>query len=492
MMEAGCSRTETAKHGRTEGATLQEYFRRCIASPWLSSAHSFPYGCVYVTLRNVNTMNSEARKAREPIMQTNRRNILRTAIAAGAAAALPASAQDKGKPCYAPGANPHYAKLDEILTQPVFRRELFPNPVIIESIELLHYKNSYLCRVRSKDGAEGISISNSQQMEVLYPIFVKRIAPYFIGKDARDIELLLEEVTVYESNYKATSLAIFVPMATVEFAILDMFGRMSGKSIGLLISDKIYNPNIAVYQANGERYISAEETIEHLQRDVAISKAKAIKFKLGGRMSHPETPAGRSEKLIPLVRKTFGDSMVISADANGSYTVAEALPIGRLMQEYKYAFYEEPVPFDWYEEIKQIADSLQIPIALGEQEPSTHNFRWLIANKAIGICQQDMFYFGGMVRCMRVARMAHAMGQQCIPHISSTGLGYVYMMHFVSAIPNSGLYHEFKEFNNDLPYTCSTSTLRSNGDGVIKVPTGPGVGLDIDPDYIKKHTVVTG
>jgi L-alanine-DL-glutamate epimerase-like enolase superfamily enzyme len=64
------------------------------------------------------------------------------------------------------------------------------------------------------------------------------------------------------------------------------------------------------------------------------------------------------------------------------------------------------------------------------------------------------------------------------------------MMHFISAIPNSGPYHEFKEFNNTLPYKCDTSTLRSNPGGVIKVPTGPGLGLDVDPDYVKKHTVV--
>lgn len=420
-------------------------------------------------------------------MQTSRRNLLKTAISAGAAAALPAAAQ--GKPCRV-GDNPNYAMLDAALKQPVFRRELFKTPVIIESLELLHYEKSYLCRVRSKDGAEGISISNSQQMQSLYPIFVKRMQPFFIGKDALNLEDLLEEVTVYQSNYKATGLAIWVPLATIEFAILDMLGRMSGKPIGLLIGDKIYNPNIAVYQANGERYITAEETIAHLRRDVEISKAKAIKFKLGGRMSHPETPVGRSEKLIPLVRKTFGDKMYISADANGSYNVAEAIPIGKLMQEYKYAFFEEPVPFDWYEETKQVADALKIPIAGGEQEPSTHNFRWLVGNNGLAITQQDMFYFGGMVRCMRVARMAHAMGKLTIPHISSTGLGYVYMMHFISAIPNSGPYHEFKEFNNSLPYHCETSTLRSNDDGVIKVPTGPGLGLDIDPDYINKHVVV--
>jgi L-alanine-DL-glutamate epimerase-like enolase superfamily enzyme len=423
-------------------------------------------------------------------MQTSRRNIFRGALAAGLTVGLP-SMGTAGSTADA-GLKAKYARLDAAASLPVFKRELFPEPAIIQTIELLHYDKSWLCRVRTRDGAEGISVSNSQQMEVLYPIFAKRIAPYFIGKDARDLEALLEEVTVYESNYKATGLAIFVPMATLEFAILDMFGKMVNRPIGLLISDKIYNPKINVYQANGERYISAEETIEHLQRDVAISKAKAIKFKLGGRMSHPETPVGRSEKLIPLVRKVFGDKMVVSADANGSYTPEQAIPIGRLMQEYNYAFYEEPVPFDWYDELKEVADALKIPMALGEQEPSTHNFRWVLANNAVGIVQQDMFYFGGMVRCMRVARMAGALGKTCIPHISSTGLGYLYMMHFVSAIPNSGPYHEFKEFNNDLPYSCPTSTLRSDDDGVIKVPTGPGLGVTIDPAYVAKHTVVKG
>jgi L-alanine-DL-glutamate epimerase-like enolase superfamily enzyme len=421
---------------------------------------------------------------------TTRRDLLRTGIAAGVVAGMPRGAQ-AARPMNA-ALEATYAKLDAEAARPVFRRELFKDPVILASVELLHYKKSWLCRVRSKDGAEGIAVSNSQQMEVLYPIFTKRIAPYFVGKDARDLEALLEEVTVYENNYKATGLAIFVPMATLEFAILDMFGKMSNRSIGLLIGDKIHNPKIAVYQANGERGISAEETIEHLKRDVAISKAKAIKFKLGGRMSTPETPVGRSETLIPLVRKTFGDEMVISADANGSYTAKEAIPIGKLMQEYKYAFYEEPVPFDWYDDLKVVADALKIPMALGEQEPSTHNFRWVLANNAVGIVQQDMFYFGGMVRCMRVARMAAAMGKQCIPHISSTGLGYLYMMHFVSAIPNSGPYHEFKEFNNDLPYECAPSTLRSDDTGVIKVPTGPGLGVTIDPAYVAKHVVVAG
>ncbi|HEX4756459.1 MAG TPA: mandelate racemase/muconate lactonizing enzyme family protein [Terracidiphilus sp.] len=429
-------------------------------------------------------------------MNTSRRNFFAAAAASAAAAAISPSlsGQFLNAPRHGlPGTlDERYAKLDAILKQPIFKRDLFPDPVIIESIELLHLQHQYLCRVRSKDGHEGISVSNAEQMAALYPLLVKRIAPFFIGKDARDLEHLIPAATVYDSNYKAQGLAIWVPIATIEFAILDMFGKIANRSIGLLISDKIHNPAISVYQANGERDNSAEEVIDHLKRDVDISHAKAIKFKLGGRMSHTEYPVGRSEKLIPMVRKTFGDDMIISADSNGSYTAAEAIPIGKLMQEYKYAFYEEPVPFDWYEETKQVSDALEIPIAGGEQEPSTHNFRWLVANGGLSIVQPDMFYFGGMIRCVQVARMANAFGKQCIPHISSTGLGYVYMMHFVSSIPNSGPYHEFKEFNSELPYHCATSSLRSDSDGVIKVPSGPGFGVEIDPDFLKRCEVVKG
>jgi L-alanine-DL-glutamate epimerase-like enolase superfamily enzyme len=192
-----------------------------------------------------------------------------------------------------------------------------------------------------------------------------------------------------------------------------------------------------------------------------------------------------------LVRKTFGDDMVIYADSNGSYSVQEAIRIGKLMEEQKFDFYEEPVPFDWYEETKLVADALNVPIAGGEQQPSLHQFRWLIANDAVQIVQPDMFYFGGMIRSMKVALMAHAVGKQCVPHISGSGLGYLYMMHFVSAIPNAGPYHEFKGFNSELPIECPTSSLESE-DGVVTVPSGPGLGVTIDPDYIRKHQPVNG
>lgn len=368
------------------------------------------------------------------------------------------------------------------------KTNLFSSPVIIESLELLLYKQNYLCRIRSKDGAEGFAFVNSQ-METLYPIFLKRLQPFFIGKDARDLESLLEEVYVYQSNYKLQSVALWVPLASIEFAILDMLGRIAGKPMGQLIGE-IHHPEVKLYQANSERGISAEETVEQLHAQLAESQAEAIKVKIGGRMSAPEYPKGRTEKLIPLIRETFGEDMVLIADSNGSYDVKEAIRIGKIMEEYNYAFYEEPVPFDWYEETRQVADALTIPIAGGEQEPSLRNFRWLLGNDALQIVQADMFYFGGMVRCMKVARMAEALGRVHIPHVSN--IGYVYMLHFISAIPNAGDYHELKTpFNDDMSFECKTSTLLPEN-GIVTVPTGPGLGIDFDPDFISKHQIVKG
>jgi len=378
-----------------------------------------------------------------------------------------------------------YQKLDGILNQSVLKIQNFKEPVIINRLELLEYNGNFICRVMDRQGATGLCISNNMQMVSFHPIFTHRLQPFFLGKDARNLEQLLEEVYIYRSNYKLQGLALWVPLATIEFAILDLLGRLANLSIGQLIGG-IRHTEIAVYRANNHRGKSPEESLEKIIENVEQSKAKAVKFKIGGRMSALEKPEKRSERLIPMVREALGKEMTIYADSNGSYDVSEAIRMGKIMEEHQLSFYEEPVPFDWYTETLEVKNKLHIPIAGGEQESSMRNFRWLIANDALDVIQPDIFYFGGMLRSMKVALMAHAVGKTCVPHISGSGLGYLYMMHFVSALPNAGPYHEFKGFNKNIPFNCGTSDL-SISDGKIKVPTGAGSGIDIDPDFVDKH-----
>jgi L-alanine-DL-glutamate epimerase-like enolase superfamily enzyme len=429
-------------------------------------------------------------------VRLRRRQFIGTTLTAGAAASTGAAsgAPPRGSAPPPRTADPStYSRLDAALARPVLDRAPFAAPVVIESLELLRYEGDFLCRVRSRDGASGLSIGHAS-LASLYPIFLNLLQPFFLGKDARDLDLLLERAYVYNLNFRLSGMALGVPLATIELAILDMLGRIAGRPMGALIG-RIHHPRVAVYQATEYREKPVEESLDLIRRDVAEYRARALKIKVGGLMFmtrelRPVAPPGRTERMIPLVREAFGPDMALYADANGFYSVEEAIRVGRLLEEQRYLFFEEPVHFDWYEETKEVADALALDVAGGEQEYSLHGFRWLLANGGLQVVQPDTYYFGGMIRSTRVARMAEALGRSCTPHMSGGGLGFLYMLHFVSALPNACPHHEFKGLGTSVRFDCPTSPL-AVVDGAITVPTGPGSGVELDPAWIARHRAVS-
>jgi L-alanine-DL-glutamate epimerase-like enolase superfamily enzyme len=392
-----------------------------------------------------------------------------------------------------------YAILDEIIEQPVLKRELFPKPVIISSLELLRDRDNCICRVRSDEGIEGVSIGHPFIAKSSWPAFIHDLHQHFAGKDARDLDQLI--FNAHEHNIKRQGIPLCVQIASIEFAILDMLGNIADKPAGQLIGDLLH-PEVSIYLGTrlGElRHKDPEESLPLVQQDQEETGAKAIKIRAGagdnlGRNN--ENAPGRTEKLVRMAREVFGEEMVLMIDGNGTYDVNEAIRLGKILEEYNYYFYEEPIPWDWYEEQKQVEEALDIPMAGGEEEFGVHAFRYLIGNEVFQVVQPDLFYYGGMIRTMQVARMAEAAGLQITPHISGGGLGYVYMLQMVSVCPAAAEYHEFKMFHTRdangtvVPVESKAGSFESI-DGVIKVPMGSGLGVTIDPDYIRSHTVVT-
>ena len=136
--------------------------------------------------------------------------------------------------------------------------------------------------------------------------------------------------------------------------------------------------------------------------------------------------------------------------------------------------FEEPCQFDHLDETKAVADALTIPVACGEQEFSDWRFRWMIANRGVDIVQPDLFYYGGLIRSIRVARMAGVAGMPTALHVSG-GFGFVYMLHFASCTPN------LAATRNINSAWKSTGSWLDPGiqvkDGKMSIPTGPGVGI---------------
>lgn len=373
--------------------------------------------------------------------------------------------------------------LARIADAPVLTLDFVKAPVVIKSIELLKNGKHWLLRTRSKDGLEVVTVPHQNKMDLAWPVLMKQVIPAYLDQDARRVEDLHWEAYRRDSNYKLQGLTHGIATMAVESALLELMGRAAARPIADFFGGKMRR-DIAVYDASGNRGNTPQQEIEHLQKLVAKSGAKALKFRLGARMSrNADDPPKRSEQLIPLVRGTFGPDFTLYADANSSYRdPAEAIRIGRLMEAHDYGFYEEPCEFDDFHSTKQVTDALTIPVALGEQEFSLHRWTWCIAHRIADILQPDLHYGGGFIRATKVARMAAAAGMTLVPHMSGGGLGYLDLVHFASFTPNLGPHMEFKG-NTDLPVACATSSLKCEN-GQVRCPEGPGFGVEIDPAFI--------
>ncbi len=369
---------------------------------------------------------------------------------------------------------------------PVFNLpKFFSSPVKIASIELLQSGRNYFVRTRSVDGVEGVVLT--KDMEDFIPILLRRVIPRFIGKDARDLERLVDDV--YIANYKTAGQAFWCPVAYVEQSLFDLMGKAAHKPAGELMGGVIHK-EIPVYLSGSGRDTTAEEEVDVYVRGVEQTGAKAVKFKIGGRMSaNRDAYPGRTDKLLELAQKKLGGKVTLMADANGSYSAANAIEIGKRLQEMKYLWFEEPCPWEELSETKKVADALSMKIAFGEQDSSLWLFQWMIDNHVMSVVQPDLNYNGGFIRAARVARMARKANLWICPHNTQTGAASVNILQFASATPNIGPYMEYVWRAPPRKESWYSPNFEIKH-GVIPTPTGPGLGLEFDADFLKRATAV--
>jgi L-alanine-DL-glutamate epimerase-like enolase superfamily enzyme len=253
-----------------------------------------------------------------------------------------------------------------------------------------------------------------------------------------------------------------------------MLAKVAAVPVTSLLGGRKRN-DIELYLASGNRHTTPEEEIDILQKKVDVLGVKALKFKVGGRMrKNADSMAGRSEGLLHLSRKHFGDSMAIHTDGNGSFNAEKGIEIGRIAEGINAYFYEEPCPFDDLWDLKKVADALDIPLAFGEQETSLRRFAWIIENDAAQILQPDVQYAGGFIQCIKIARMAAAAGKVVTPHVSDSNSCYNTLI-YCSVIDNPGHYQEYKGYAGVENHTNNNLVVKN---GIVHVPEGIGFGLD--------------
>jgi len=355
--------------------------------------------------------------------------------------------------------------------------ELPSSAVTIAAIDLLEVQGELIVRARSIDGATGYAFANSR-LRYLLPILQELVIPFFIGKDARALETLVDGVYAHQSNYKLAGLAFWNSVSHVEFALLDLLGKLVEKPVAALFGP-ILRTEIPIYLSSMRRDTTPEAEVAWVGERLATTEAKAVKLKIGGRMSNnADAWPGRTEGLVALARKTFGDDIAIYVDANSSYDAPTAIEVGRMLESYAVGWLEEPCPFEDYEATKAVADALTMPVVGGEQDTNIHHFSWMVRNRGVDMLQPDLLYNGGMIRTLRVAQVAAAAGMTVAPHSPKNDPLAAYMLHFAAIIPNLGPHQEWRALPEDNPGWYSPVLVPRNG--TVAVPTGVGLGITYD------------
>lgn len=361
-------------------------------------------------------------------------------------------------------------------------------PVIIETIELLRFEGTYLVRARSVDGAAGIAVCNARA-RYLYPMVKELVIPAFIGHDARDLESLVNDVYIFRSNYKYAGTPFWNCVAYVEAALLDLLGKAAEASVGDLLGGP-WRGDIPIYLSSMRRDTTPEEEVAWVGERLEATGAKAVKLKIGGRMlNDADSIPGRTETMVPLARKTWGNDVTLYVDANGSYGRDKAVEVGRLLEAHDYGWLEEPCPFEQYEETKAVADALDIDVAGGEQDCNLAHFRMMIRTRTVDMVQPDLMYNGGLIRALRVAEMARTAGLRVTPHSPKHNPELATLLHFASLLRHTGPYMEFPAVD-----VAHEDWYRPHFEikpgGYIDVPRGPGLGITYDDGIWEKAELV--
>jgi L-alanine-DL-glutamate epimerase-like enolase superfamily enzyme len=404
----------------------------------------------------------------------------RRALLTGLAAALSATGQagGSGMVVATPGADGLLRFADPTPVFPVDFLSLIANPVRIARIEMVELGRSdtQFVRVVSSDGLEGVVKANSRLEEVI-SLIDYAISPNLLGQDAREIGRLIDQI--YRRQYKFAGLALWTGIGHLELAIWDMLG----KTAGLRCVDMMGGPvrtEVPIYVSSLSRGPDIAREVAETQEALARTGARALKLKVGGRMSrNADAHPGRQEALVRAMRAAVGDDITIYADANGSFDAPTAINLCAMLEAYGVDNLEEPCPFEDFEMTAQVTHEVRrrgykLKIAGGEQDGALERWRWYIGQRALDVLQPDFMYNGGMLRTLMVAQMAAAANIPVAPHYPRNGIETVELIHFACHIPNLYKFQEYRQRLRNLPFEHSP-VIEPRG-GMLGLPPGPGFG----------------
>jgi D-galactarolactone cycloisomerase len=310
------------------------------------------------------------------------------------------------------------------------------------------------------------------------------MAPLLIGEDPRETGRLWQRMFDASRGDRRS-------VGALDVALWDLKGKLLGMSVAQLLGGSL-RASVPAY-ASLHNYTPATDLGDELVAAIRAAKAmgfKALKMKIGGRSLDEDM------RYVQLARETAGSILDLIADANQTYTVPMAIKMGRLLEELNFAWFEEPIRCHDVAGYAHLCQALDIAVAGYEGTGDPTQIVSVLQARAIDIYQPDVVGSGGFTVIPHLATLATSFGVSFTCHVWDTAMTQVATLHFLSTLPPWQ-----PESMTPVPPPLEVTTLPRQPlnyellldaptiqtDGTLRVPTGPGLGIEVNPDTLKRY-----
>jgi D-galactarolactone cycloisomerase len=314
-----------------------------------------------------------------------------------------------------------------------------------------------------------------------YARFIEKVlAPLLVGEDPLDRRRLWRRMRSVLTG--RTGGMLLEAIAGMDIALWDVAGKAMGLPVSKLLG--------GVGRTAVDAYASSINWLDDAAVEQEVARAlragfRQIKVKLG-------VPVPAAIARAHLVRRLAGDAIGLSVDANWAYDVDDALRVGRVLAELDYIWFEEPIDPEDRAGYRILREKLPMRLAAGESDFCAADALELIADRSVGLIQPDVARAGGISETWRIAELAQSFGVAYAPHVGWSGAVCVAASLQLAAAAENCLAFECMVYDNPLRRALLTVPVgEADGlrDGQVSIPTGPGLGISVDPAALAAYRV---
>jgi D-galactarolactone cycloisomerase len=304
-----------------------------------------------------------------------------------------------------------------------------------------------------------------------------------LGMDAADVVGVWARVYKMQLSSHGMGAATALAMSGIDQALWDIRGKATGWPLYRLLGGA--SRPIAAYAGGVSLGYQEPAALVDEARPLVAAGYRAVKLRVG------DTPARDLER-VAAVRKAFGDGLVILVDANTGYSIADARAAMPGLDALGVGWLEEPFPAHDHRSYALATTFGRVPLAAGENHYTRFEFTRVVEDRVITILQPDLSKTGGVTEALRIAAMASAWKLSINPHTSMTGLNMAVSIHFLAAIENAGYFEADVSKNNLFRDRLVSTPYALDRDGCVRPLEKPGIGVDVDEEFLVKHPVIEG